>query len=88
MDLYIILKWLSISFFVWSTPMIINKIVIANHKRKQESFKVGILYLLEEILSCFKCTSFWFTLIVTQDFVISSIVALFAFIIMSQARNL
>ena len=83
-----IITYLSITFLIWSLPQIWTQILITNTHRKTEGLISAAKYLYNELYSCFKCTSFWLTLIVSQDIVLASSVALIAFVIMSNQTNL
>ncbi len=70
----LILSIVSVSFFATHTSEFIEELnQILKNKR-------NILKIPGKILMCMKCTSFWVTLIWTQDFLLSTQISLLAFL--------
>ena len=76
-----LLQAITISFSLKSLASFIGEMIVMNIENNYDKAVQISLYLISYLLSCSKCFSFWFTLVLTADLFIAALTSLLISII-------
>lgn len=86
--LLLVLKAAIISYSLTPLGSFIGEIIITSSEKITNHWSKLLLYLLSYLLSCSRCFSFWFSLILTGDLLVAALSSIVIYLIEKENLNL